>query len=76
MRRLGTALGPVAGIVLAVAAGIGGCTCRLSGTPLDTMEKRLNPACWFTGDGGDARAEPARDSLDSPDPPATLPPHP
>lgn len=29
---------------------LAGCTCRLSGTPLDTMEKKLNPACWSFGD--------------------------
>jgi hypothetical protein len=29
---------------------LAGCRCQLSGTPLDTMEKRLNPACWSFGD--------------------------
>jgi hypothetical protein len=34
-------------ILAIVAALCSGCQCQLSGTPLDTMEKRLNPACWF-----------------------------
>lgn len=33
-----------------LAVALTGCTCRLSGTPLDTMEKTLNPACWSFGD--------------------------
>jgi hypothetical protein len=37
-------------LILVVIVVLAGCTCQLSGTPLDTMEKKLNPACWSFGD--------------------------
>jgi hypothetical protein len=37
-------------LVVLLAVLVTGCTCQLSGTPLDTMEKTLNPACWSCGD--------------------------
>jgi hypothetical protein len=37
-------------VVVALLVVLAGCRCQLSGTPLDTMEKTLNPACWSVGD--------------------------
>ncbi len=47
-----------------LAVVVAGCTCQLSGTPLDTMEKTLNPACWSWGDDEAPPADgaPDRDS--------------
>lgn len=33
-------------LLLVVLVTLSGCACRLSGTPLDTVEKNVNPACW------------------------------
>ncbi len=35
-------------LFVALLTALSGCACRLSGTPLDTMEKNVNPACWFS----------------------------
>jgi hypothetical protein len=40
---------------------LAGCRCQLSGTPLDTIEKKLNPACWTFGDD-EPESPPADDS--------------
>lgn len=32
--------------VFALVGAVSGCTCQLSGTPLDTVTKSINPACW------------------------------
>jgi hypothetical protein len=45
---------------------LAGCRCQLSGTPLDTMEKRLNPACWSFG--GDETAPPQEPPPEEPAP--------
>ncbi|MCW5890144.1 MAG: hypothetical protein KIT14_06280 [bacterium] len=55
-----------------LAVALAGCTCRLSGTPLDTMEKKLNPACWSFGDDP-APAEPVPPAPPPADLPATAP---
>lgn len=55
-------------------AALAGCTCRLSGTPLDTMEKKLNPACWSFGDDEPApHVEPVPPPTDAPAPDASQP---
>lgn len=33
-------------LAMLLAVLVAGCTCQLSGTPLDTVEKKVNPACW------------------------------
>jgi len=33
-------------LLLVALVTFSGCACRLSGTPLDTVEKNVNPACW------------------------------
>jgi hypothetical protein len=55
-------------VLLLVA--LAGCTCQLSGTPLDTMEKTLNPACWSLG--GDEPDAPPVEPV--PPPPELAPP--
>ncbi|HEV7734719.1 MAG TPA: hypothetical protein VGR62_21280 [Candidatus Binatia bacterium] len=43
-------------VVVVLVVMLAGCSCQLSGTPLDTMEAKLNPACWSLRD--DAPAPP------------------